>query len=344
MSLITDTWRQLVRRRLWPVALGLLAALAAVPVVLAREPEVAPSPAKAQAATAGAEVTDPVVALAGESPKDARRRVLGESKDPFTPAPSHKSKKSAKAAQNEPAAGTESSPADSSGGAGAVDGSGGSSGGGDSVEPVFELPDLDDPDTPEVTYPRYSLSVRFGGGDEEPQEDVIERGEALPSEDDPVAIYLGVSKDGKRAVFMLDARRDDRGRRHLHAEPRATARRSSWHAGETEFFDVADEDGKVRAVPARRGQDPQGQGRQRRRRRKTAKAGAAHACGRARAALPLRRPHGHAWSRSAAAASRTRAGVAAQRLQPLAPPTGDAGPPAAARKLPGVSLRVITAG
>jgi len=247
MSLITDTWRQLVRRRLWPVALGLLAALAAVPVVLAREPEVVgggASNAKAQAVTAGAEVTDPVVALAGDSPKDERRRVLGESKDPFTPAPSHKSKKSAKAAQDKPAAGTESSPADSSGGA--VDGSGGSSGGGDSVEPVFELPDLDDPDTPEVTYPRYSVSVRFGGGDEEPQEDVIERGEALPSEDDPVAIYLGVSKDGKRAVFMLAETATTEGDGTCTPSPE-NCEALELAAGETEFIDVTDEDGKVRS-------------------------------------------------------------------------------------------------
>jgi hypothetical protein len=189
-------------------------------------------------------VTEPVVALAGGSPKDARRRVLGESKDPFTPAPSHKSKKSAKAAQDEPATGTESSPADSSGGA--VDGSGGSSGGGDSVEPVFELPDLDDPDTPEVTYPRYSVSVRFGGGDEELQEDVIERGEALPSEDDPVAIYLGVSKDGKRAVFMLAETATTEGDGTCTPSPE-NCEALELAAGETEFIDVTDEDGKVRS-------------------------------------------------------------------------------------------------
>ena len=38
MNVVTTTWRQLVRRRLWPVALLLLAALVAVPVLLAREP------------------------------------------------------------------------------------------------------------------------------------------------------------------------------------------------------------------------------------------------------------------------------------------------------------------
>ena len=34
MSLIKDTWRQLVRHRLWPLALALVAAIVAVPVLL----------------------------------------------------------------------------------------------------------------------------------------------------------------------------------------------------------------------------------------------------------------------------------------------------------------------
>ena len=42
MSAVTNMWRQLVQRRLWPVAILLIAALAAVPLTLAKEPE-APS-------------------------------------------------------------------------------------------------------------------------------------------------------------------------------------------------------------------------------------------------------------------------------------------------------------
>ena len=47
MTLITDTWRQLVERRLWPIALLLLAALVAVPVLLASNP----APASASSTT-----------------------------------------------------------------------------------------------------------------------------------------------------------------------------------------------------------------------------------------------------------------------------------------------------
>ena len=39
MNLITDTLQGLVRRKLWPVALLLVGALVAVPLVLAKTPE-----------------------------------------------------------------------------------------------------------------------------------------------------------------------------------------------------------------------------------------------------------------------------------------------------------------
>ena len=52
MSVLTDIWRQLVQRRLWPVAVLLIAALVAVPLLLAKDPEptveaAAPAPANA---------------------------------------------------------------------------------------------------------------------------------------------------------------------------------------------------------------------------------------------------------------------------------------------------------
>ena len=54
MNAIKDTWHQLVRRRLWPVAILLVGALVAVPMVLAKAP-VQPS-------------ADPVAKPSSESP------------------------------------------------------------------------------------------------------------------------------------------------------------------------------------------------------------------------------------------------------------------------------------
>jgi hypothetical protein len=86
MTLITDTWRQLVERRLWPIALLLLAALVAVPVLLASDP--APAPATT---TALAKSDDPIAAAKpivaqATSFDDSSRHVLGAPKDPFKPA------------------------------------------------------------------------------------------------------------------------------------------------------------------------------------------------------------------------------------------------------------------
>src|SRR5437867_1221671 len=88
MNVLTTTWRQLVRYRLWPVAVLLVAALAAVPFVLKRDTEpVATPPASApdSGTKVSAGLAEPVVAAATPEERSRRRRVLGSRKDPFTP-------------------------------------------------------------------------------------------------------------------------------------------------------------------------------------------------------------------------------------------------------------------
>ena len=84
MNAVTTTWRQLVRNKLWPVALLLLAALVAVPVLLAREPAV-PEPLAPLPVTTEADdtIAEPIVAKVTAEDRDRRRRVLGVRKDPF---------------------------------------------------------------------------------------------------------------------------------------------------------------------------------------------------------------------------------------------------------------------
>src|SRR3954452_3153907 len=83
MNVITDTLRQLVRRKLWPLALVLVGALAAVPLVLAKQPE-PPPPGPA----ADKIESTPETFVSAQQPTDVpgRRRVLGAQKDPFAPA------------------------------------------------------------------------------------------------------------------------------------------------------------------------------------------------------------------------------------------------------------------
>lgn len=127
MNVITDTLRQLVRRKLWPVALVLLGALVAVPLLLAKQPE---SDAIAQAANAKKVEPLPAtfVSAAGGNetaePTAKRRRVLGFRKDPFEPAelPKGKKKKTASKAQATPTATPAGDDSSSTSGGGSGDG------------------------------------------------------------------------------------------------------------------------------------------------------------------------------------------------------------------------------
>ncbi len=95
MNLITDSLRGLVQRKLWPVALLLVGALVAVPVVLSKPPTTAPaSSPNAKQKTEPIPATFVSSADATEATEAAeRRRVLGDVKDPFEPAPLKKAKK-----------------------------------------------------------------------------------------------------------------------------------------------------------------------------------------------------------------------------------------------------------
>ena len=88
MSVLNDTWRFLVQRRLWPVAILLIAAAAAVPMLLAQDPAPAPAAAPAVAVKADKDAVlaeDPIVAQAADGDRSGRRQVLGSPKNPFKP-------------------------------------------------------------------------------------------------------------------------------------------------------------------------------------------------------------------------------------------------------------------
>ena len=87
MSVINDTWRFLVQRKLWPVAILLIAAAVAVPKLLAQEPPPpVPKPVVAVKGDKNAVLaTEPIVAPAADGDRSGRRQVLGSRKDPFKP-------------------------------------------------------------------------------------------------------------------------------------------------------------------------------------------------------------------------------------------------------------------
>ena len=243
MNVLSTTWRQLVRRRLWPLAVLLIAALVAVPVLLARDATPVDSPAlpetSAPAETATADddaLAEPVVAKASVADRSRRRRVLGSRKNPFEPAPVKKPKVAKMTTKSEEPKNTGGSdaPKDTSTST--------------PTEPAAPVAPVE-PKKP--TYPSGSLLVRFG----DPSSDALEKKVlrklvGLPdgtTDTGPLLIYTGLKDHGKKAVFLVDASLDVTGDGTCKPHP-SSCETIELTAGETEFFDVIDpETGEVTA-------------------------------------------------------------------------------------------------
>jgi hypothetical protein len=236
MSVLNDTWRFLVQRKLWPVAILLVAAAAAVPMLLSEDPAppVTDPVVAVKADKRALLAAEPIVAPAADGDRAGRRQVLGSRKDPFkpqaTPEPSP---------EPETAAPVEA-PADT--------GTASPDKGGDSVG-ASPAPDTSTPLLPapkkDKTYELYELTVRFGASESgRPPRRDVKRLQALPSSQEPVLIYLGLLKDKKTAVFMLDSGVVAQGDGECRPS-RTTCETIHIREGESEFFDVPGEDGVV---------------------------------------------------------------------------------------------------
>lgn len=230
MSVINDTWRFLVGRRLWPVAILLVAAAVAVPMLLAKDPAPAPAEAPTVAVKADKDAVlaeDPIVTQASDGDRSGRRQVLGSRKDPFkpkaTPTPTPKPEAAAKAQP---------------GGSGSTGASTGAAGGDTPSTGASPAPDTTTPVVPKKKkYELYELSVRFGDSSGQPPHKRVKRLQALPSNSNPVLIYLGVLDDKKTAVFLLDSGVVAEGDGDCKPS-RAQCETIQIREGETEFFDV----------------------------------------------------------------------------------------------------------
>jgi hypothetical protein len=244
MNVLNSTWRQLVRSRLWPVAVLLVAALAAVPFLLSREAEPVATPSLPSAGSS-AKVSDslgePVIDPATPEQRSRRRRVLGVRKDPFAPeAVKHpkKAKKKAKKATPKPAQPKASAPSSSSGG---------------STSPSLpSVPVVITPTKPKVTYPKGSLLVRFGDAAADSLDRlVVKKLDALPKEtsadETPLLVYTGLTKNHKKAIFLVDESLEPTGDGTCQPHP-SSCETVELAKGDTEFFDLVDpETGEVTA-------------------------------------------------------------------------------------------------
>jgi hypothetical protein len=184
VSAVRNIWSDLVDKRLWPVALVLVVALVAIPVVLAK-----PAPKGPTARTSEASTSAPPPLTA--SPASIRSNtggapVLGKFKDPFRQ--QHLVKPpTVPSAASSTGAGTGDATFSGGGSGGSSGSSGGSDGGSSDDETVTKL------------------EVKFGraGGKRTVREITI--GSPLPASTNPLIVFLDFGSDGTRPVFLVSS-------------------------------------------------------------------------------------------------------------------------------------------
>jgi len=201
---LLDLLHDLREKRLAPVAIGLLVALVAVPLVLMKSGGEDPGAGTPPPAGASATSSPTIVQSVEDGPGGGSNLGVFDPKDPF--------KSGVKVKKPQAADGIAQlvNPAPSSGGS-----SGGSGGppptgvGTDLVPGNVKPPVSGSP--PSAVRPitrsyTYVVDVKFGQTGDERTRKGVKRLGILPNDRNPIVVFLGASSDAKRAVFLVDSR------------------------------------------------------------------------------------------------------------------------------------------
>jgi hypothetical protein len=222
-AFVNGIWKDLVDRRLWPVAIALVVALVAIPVVLAKP---APKGAPAASPIASAGGPKPMVA----SPAAIRSNtsgaiVVGKFKDPFHQLHVPKAAKPDTGGTT----GGDSSTASTDTGGGGGGGGGSSSGGtGNSGKTIHTHPQ------PTVK----KLKVRFGKADGDRPVREITPGDPLPGASNPLIVFTTFGSGGKRPVFLISSDVVKSEGDGLCKPSPAICSQMNIGVGDTQFFDI----------------------------------------------------------------------------------------------------------
>lgn len=232
MSIFRNITSDLVERRLWPVAVVLVAALVAIPVLLLKPASHAAAPTKDVAAAPA-----PALGTASVSLSDpAGGPVVGKFKDPFhqlhvpKPASSTTSGPSATLGPAAPGGGT----AAAGGGAGTLSSGGATTGGGGTTTGSSQ---------PRSSTSGATVTVRFGLAQGQRAKHELSAGSPLPSPTNPLLLYLGKSKTGT-AAFLVSSDAQPQGDGQCKPD-KSICSTLYMRAGATEFFDVTGPTGTV---------------------------------------------------------------------------------------------------
>jgi hypothetical protein len=205
---LLDLWQDLKEKRLWPVAVVLLAALVAVPVLLAK-PSSAPS-APAPTATAAGPKPDVLkqlakVKLGEDEPGDGSTLGVFDPGDPFKP-PKGAIKKQDDGSSTDagPSTGNTSGSPDGGGGLILIPPGGGAPGGVPGGTPGG-TPDTGGGTTTTTTSYKYVVDLTFTANGRTRRIKGMEKLDMLPSQSSPLLIFMGVTPKGSNAVFLVDS-------------------------------------------------------------------------------------------------------------------------------------------
>ncbi|MCW2992842.1 MAG: hypothetical protein JWQ18_337 [Conexibacter sp.] len=239
MSFLKNVLQDLVEKRLWPVAIALVAALVAVPILLggSSSPQAA-APVDVAAATTTNGLAnhrdvarEQVISLEEQAAGKVERS--GKVRDPFV---QHHQPKPVKLVTA--AAKTVSSALS---GTSTTTSTGGTS---DSTPTTTTAPTTTTT-TPTTTTKKpdstsvdaYRVKLSFGEVGAQKSYDNVARLTPLPSSDNPFFVYLGLADDQKSAVFLINADAVPNGDGHCTPST-ADCQQVTLKAGDTEFFDL----------------------------------------------------------------------------------------------------------
>ena len=203
MSFARKVIQDLVEKRLWPVALLMVLALVAIPVIGGGGGDPAPGAAKPALPIAPGDAVDSKPVLDPVGPPSVRKRD-GTNVDPFRRQPKAKETSTPTTAT---ASGSEgASGLGSSGGAGGSDlGSADTGTGAPAQDDSTATQDDSTKSDVKKSDPKrsvYRTTVRWSSGDPAKARRIL-RLTPLGSLDTSALLYLGVDEDGKRALFLL---------------------------------------------------------------------------------------------------------------------------------------------
>jgi hypothetical protein len=249
MSFLKNVLHDLVEKRLWPLAVALVVALIAVPIVLGGSsdagtagPAVASLPTTNGLANHRDVARADVVSLEEQAAGSVKR--AGKVRNPFV---QHHQPKAVDQTVTDAVNATKGI-ADALGGASAPDtGSGSGSGSSGSADtpastPTAGKPAQGDTQTGETkkdssAADMYRVKLKFGEAGAEKTYDNVARLTPLPSSDNPFFVYLGLKDDQKTAIFLVDADAVPSGDGACQPSA-AECEQVELKAGETEFFDL----------------------------------------------------------------------------------------------------------